>query len=63
MAKQGVVSNAVPWTHLREMMFDSFFGQKLSYEGFTMEKVAGGYLIVSNLIASLFLVQKAELSR
>ena len=70
MAKQavtkGAVAKGVRWTHLQEVTFDDFFGKKLSYEGFTIERIAGGYQVSSNPAASSLrvetvLVQKAEL--
>lgn len=62
---KGGVAKAVPWTCLQEVMFDDFFGQRLSYEGFTIEKVGGGYQVSSNATASsseltTVMVQKAE---
>ena len=69
MAKQAVtkdaVAKAVPWTLLQEAMFDDFFGKKLSYEGFTIEKVVGGYQATSGstalpLVAETITVQKAQ---
>lgn len=69
MARQavtkGVVAKAVPWTLLQEVMFDDFFGKKLSYEGFTIGKVVGGYQASSDptvfpLGVETITVQKAE---
>ena len=69
MARQaiskGAVAKAVHWTRLQEVMFEDFFGKKLLYEGFTIEKVGGGYQVssnptVSSLGAETVMVKKAE---
>ena len=65
MAKQavtkGAVAKTVPWAHLQEVIFDDFFGKKLSYEGFTIEKVAGGYQAVVDSDAVFVGWQKTSL--
>jgi hypothetical protein len=64
MAKQaltrGAVAKAVRWSHVQEVTFDDFFGKKLSYEGFTIERIAGGYQVSSNPTET-FMAQKAKL--
>lgn len=65
MARQavtkGAVAQGVRWTHLQEVMFDDFFGQRLAYEGFTLENVAGGYQAVVDSDAVFVGWQKTSL--
>ena len=65
MARQavtnGAVAKAVPWTLHQELMFEDFFGQKLSHEGFTIEKVVGGYQAVVDSDAVFLGWQKTSL--
>jgi|GEM_PF-6022727 len=72
MAKQaitkGAVAKGVRWTHLQEATFDDFFGKKLCYEGFIIERIPGGYQVLSNptissLTGQTVMVQKAELGK
>jgi hypothetical protein len=52
MASQAVtestMAEVVRRTRIQEVMFDDFFGKKLSGGGFTIEQVAGEYRISSN---------------
>jgi hypothetical protein len=47
---KGTTAEVVRRTRIQEVMFDDFFGKKLSGEGFTIEQIAGEYRISSNPI-------------